>query len=48
MQRMLNSIRNWLSALVAVPCAADPLESMSAHELADLPVIHPAADPCGC
>ena len=47
MQRMLNSIRNWLSALVAVPSAADPLESMSAHELADLPASHPAAEPRG-
>jgi hypothetical protein len=42
---MLNSIRNWINAMVAVPGAADPLQSMSARELADLPVSHPAADP---
>lgn len=48
MQKILTRLALWLNALVAVPCAPDPLAAMSAHDLADLPVSHPKTEPCGC
>jgi hypothetical protein len=48
MHRIFTRLMAWISPLFAVPCAPDPLRSMSPAELADLPVSHPASDTCGC
>ena len=45
MNRIFNRMRTWVQAFVAAPRPADPLESMSPRELADLPASHPASDP---
>lgn len=44
MNRIFTLIRDWLDALVAQPALPDALATMSARELADLPVSHPATD----
>lgn len=46
MHKIFTIIRLWLSELVANEPASDPLAGMSARELADLPVHHPASDRC--
>ena len=48
MNRIFTRLVEWLNALLAVPCAPDPLSGMSPAELADLPISHPATEPCGC
>ena len=47
MHRILNAIRDWLSAFVAQPSLPDPLDQLSLREFADLPPTHPAnPEPC--
>lgn len=46
MHKIFTIIRLWLSPLLANKPVPDPLAGMSAHELADLPVHHPASDCC--
>jgi hypothetical protein len=45
---MFTSIRHWLSALAARPRQPDPLDRLSLREFADLPPVHPRADPEPC
>jgi hypothetical protein len=48
MHNIFTSLRRWIDSMLAVPCPVDPLLAMTPHELADLPVSHPRAEPCGC
>jgi hypothetical protein len=48
MNTIFTRLIDWLNALLAVPCAPDPLSTMSPAELADLPISHPDTEPCGC
>jgi hypothetical protein len=44
MYKIFTIIRIWLGELLADEVPADPLASMSARELADLPVHHPRSE----
>jgi hypothetical protein len=46
MHKIFTIIRIWLGELLAEQAPADPLASLSARELADLPVYHPQNDRC--
>jgi hypothetical protein len=49
MDKILMILRQWIEAWLARDCVeSDPLATMSAHELADLPVVHPERDECLC
>jgi len=46
MHKIFMIVRLWLGQLPAHDPPSDPLAGMSARELADLPVHHPASDRC--
>lgn len=44
MDKIFTALRHWLTALVSVDRAPDPLAGLTVAELADLPAIHPLRD----
>lgn len=49
MDKILMILRQWIEDMLARDYVeTDPLASMSARELADLPVVHPERDECLC